>query len=175
MLRGVVTDAVGWAASVEQIRKSLLHGMHLELEVIPVERPTHFDRLCETLFANTLRDGEVTFSRSGSELGTGSRRLLDEIVEISTDRPSMSISVTGHAGDTPDAATPADLSRARADSVVRYLIGRGVGAARLSAAGVATAAAVADDSVNPARRADRQVEFALRFEKMGKRPFYSVP
>jgi OmpA-OmpF porin, OOP family len=138
--------------------------MHLELEVMPVERPAHFDGMCETLFANTLRDGNLTFSPSSSEISTGSLSLLDELVEISTDCPSLSILVSGHADDSADTTTLAELSRARAESVVRYLIGHGIRAARLSVAAAAPAASSTGNGASPGRHGRRQIEFALRFE-----------
>lgn len=162
-IRGIVTDVASWSMSVDRINKSLLNGMRLELNVVPIENSVQFDRLCENLFAKVLHDGSVEFANSKTELGTGSLNLLDQIVEIATDCPTLSISVTGHTDDTGNKSTNRRLSKGRAESVVRYLIERGIASQRLSANGAGSATPLASNDNAAGRRFNRQIEFDVVF------------
>ncbi len=160
-ISGVVTDAAAWLKSVDRINKSLLNGMQLQLNVVPIEKSAQFDRLCENLFAQVLQKGSVEFAKSNAELGTSSLSLLDEIVEIATDCPSLSISVTGHTDDTGNESANTGLSKARAQSVITYLIERGIEPKRLTAIGAGSATPIASNEDAAGRKVNRRIDFEM--------------
>ena len=93
------------------------------------------DKLCEEMMSRVVQHAELNFEKSSDTIGTSARSLLDEIVEIAFDCPSLMISVTGHTDNTGNEASNRALSKARAESVVAYLSERGIDPGRLSAAG----------------------------------------
>ncbi len=163
-IRAVVTDAAAWSQSVDKIRQSLLNGMRLEVNVLPVEEPVRFDRLCEDQFLNALQIGNVEFRRSSAVVGTNALRILDALVEIAFDCPSLSITVTGHTDNTGSETANLDLSKARAESVVAYMSERGIKPARLKANGAGSALPIASNEDAAGRQINRRIEFELSFQ-----------
>ena len=162
-IHGIVTDTVAWSSSVDRINKSLLYGMRLKLNVVPVEKSARFSRLCENLFTRALHNRNVEFRESSARLRTNALSLLDEIVEIATDCPLVSITVTGHTDSTGNESTNHELSKARAKSVVTYLIERGIEPRRLTANGAGSAGPIASNDDAAGRRINRRIEFQLTF------------
>lgn len=122
-----------------------------------------FNMLCENLMSHVLRHSSVKFAESSAELGSHSYAVLDEIVEIATDCPSMSIIVTGHTDNTGNEHFNRGLSQARADSVVDYLTGRGIQRARLTARGAGSDTPIANNDSPRGRKINRRIEFELSF------------
>ena len=121
----------------------------------------HQERL--QLLLAALRSGTIEFEESSSTLSSGSYGQLDALVELATDCPTASISITGHTDSTGASLSNLLLSEARAQSVMAYLVTRGIQAERLSAHGAGSSAPVADNSDPRARHRNRRIEFELRF------------
>lgn len=123
--------------------------------------PLQHNRLCQELVSLVLQQDKVTFAHSSDELGTDARGLLDEIVEIATDCPAMSIAVIGHTDDTGNENTNHNLSKARAESVVAYLTEGGVESGRLTAIGAGSKLPIASNDDPAGRQLNRRIEFEL--------------
>ena len=61
---------------------------------------------------------------------------LNNLVEILNDNPTISISISAHTDMRGSAEFNEELSQKRAQSVVNYLVGKGIAAARLEAIGM---------------------------------------
>jgi OOP family OmpA-OmpF porin len=72
------------------------------------------------------------------------------------------LEVAGHTDQRASAEYNEKLSRRRADAVRDYLIGKGVSADRLSAAGYGETKPVADNNTEAGRQQNRRVEFAAK-------------
>ncbi|MCC5812624.1 MAG: OmpA family protein [Ectothiorhodospiraceae bacterium] len=119
-----------------------------------------------------LFQSELFFESASAELGQAGRQQLDEVARtlliIAEDIPEeipWVLQVEGHTDIRPisTAEFPSNwqLSTARAQSIVDYLISRGVPAERLSAAGFAEYHPV-DDRITPdALRRNRRIELRL--------------
>ncbi len=89
--------------------------------------------------------------------------MLDELIEVATDCPAAAISIAGHTDSSGDQRSNLRLSKARADSVVAYLVERGIAANRLHAHGAGSSMPlVIEDSVQ-ARKQNRRIEFVFSF------------
>lgn len=71
------------------------------------------------------------------------------------------LSVEGHTDDRGDAARNLDLSQRRADSVLRFLVEKGVELERLEAHGFGVTKPVADNKASAGRARNRRVEFRI--------------
>jgi peptidoglycan-associated lipoprotein len=69
------------------------------------------------------------------ELREESQASLDQLVEVLNDNPDISIEISSHSDSRGDAAFNLELSQKRAQSVVDYLVSKGIGASRLQAKG----------------------------------------
>ena len=158
---------------------SLLFAGNVESEEITQELvelapdSVRFNRLCEILMNQVLRDATVSFARSSVDIGTSALAMLDEIVEIAFDCPSLMIAVTGHTDNSGDEALNRALSQARAESVVAYLTDRGIESDRLSAIGAGSDAPIASNDHRAGRQVNRRIEFelSLRETEKGRNPF----
>ena len=135
--------------------------------------PARFNSLCENLMNQVLQDATVSFTRSSVDIGTSALAMLDEIVEIAFDCPSLKIAVTGHTDSKGTEALNRALSKARAESVVAYLTDRGIESDRLSAFGAGSDAPIASNDHRTGRQINRRIEFklSLRESNKGRNPF----
>ncbi|MBF0272363.1 MAG: OmpA family protein [Magnetococcales bacterium] len=84
--------------------------------------------------------------------------LLDSVVTVLKNNPSVKVEVQGHTDSTGTAVRNDKLSKARAQSVKKYLVGKGIAANRLTTAGFGPSKPIATND-NPAGRAkNRRVE-----------------
>jgi OOP family OmpA-OmpF porin len=121
--------------------------------------PSMFDRQCEDLMKQVAQQSDIRFPESSAELGSNAHGLLDEIVEIVADCPSLSITVTGHADNTGNESFNRVLSRNRAAAVVAYLIDRGIESRRLTARGAGSETPIASNDNAAGRQINRRIEF----------------
>jgi outer membrane protein OmpA-like peptidoglycan-associated protein len=97
--------------------------------------------------------GRVEFAQDSATLSAAARALLDRLVP---QLKASEVRLEGHA-DRGEKNT-AVLSLARARAVQRYLVGKGVPAARLTAAGYAATRPLASSATEAGRRQNRRVE-----------------
>jgi OmpA-OmpF porin, OOP family len=128
---------------------------------VSADQSAHLDKHCKELMSRVLQQADLNFEKSSDKIGTSSRSLLDEIVEIAFDCPSLIISVTGHTENTGSEASNRALSKARAESVVAYLTERGIDPARLSASGAGSDTPIASNEDAAGRRENRRIEFEV--------------
>ncbi len=138
---------------------------------VSADQSAHLDNYCEELMSRVLQQADLNFEKSSDKIGTSSRSLLDEIVEIAFDCPSLTISVTGHTDNTGSEAGNRALSKARAESVVAYLTERGIDPGRLSAAGAGSDTPIASNEDAAGRQTNRRIEFDLSIENKAYGPF----
>jgi len=112
---------------------------------------------------NALILGEnVAFLPGRAELRSSSRSLLNAIADSLKLYESVNISVEGHTDAFGDADSNLLLSLNRANTVVDYLIGRGIDRGRLEPQGFGETIPVASNDNAQGRRKNRRVEFNVR-------------
>jgi outer membrane protein OmpA-like peptidoglycan-associated protein len=105
---------------------------------------------------------KVQFETGKAALLPASHALLDEVAKMLKDNPQVEmISVEGHTDSTGSADFNRKLSQQRAESVAKYLSGKGVKAARMEPKGFGPDRPVADNESDPGREANRRVEFNI--------------
>lgn len=77
----------------------------------------------------------IFFDFGRSDLRTESLAELDRILELLEDNPNLIVQINGHTDNVGNSLANKILSRKRAESVVGYLISRGIASERLSAKG----------------------------------------
>jgi outer membrane protein OmpA-like peptidoglycan-associated protein len=94
--------------------------------------------------------------------------VLDQIVKVMTDRPTVNVRVEGHTDAKGADPYNRRLSQRRAEAVVKYLVAKGIAPERLDAVGLGKSRPIApnenpDGSDNPQGRAkNRRTEFHIR-------------
>lgn len=90
------------------------------------------------------------------------RPVLDDVAALLVKHPELTaIEVQGHTDNTHTPQHNLELSQRRSEAVVRYLVGKGVVAKRLTARGFGLTRPIASNDDEAGRQANRRVEFHI--------------
>jgi OmpA-OmpF porin, OOP family len=116
---------------------------------------------CQTRFSVISTTGAIYFKTGNAELDKASEPLLISVADIANRCPSVKIEVTGHTDSRGNARDNRELSAERAQSVVAFLVQRGVAAARITSAGFGDTRPVAPNDTEANRAKNRRIEFRI--------------
>ena len=105
--------------------------------------------------------GDTLFATGKSEINSGATGNLDRLSTFMHEYPLRTAAIEGFTDSMGSDEYNQDLSQRRADAVKRYLVGQGVGTARLSAAGRGENAPVGDNESAAGRQQNRRVEVII--------------
>lgn len=105
--------------------------------------------------------GDVLFDTGQAQLKAGGQRSMDRLVGFLQANPQRHALIEGFTDSTGAATTNQALSARRADAVRNALVGAGVAADRLSAAGLGESYPVAGNDSAGGRQMNRRVEIVL--------------
>jgi outer membrane protein OmpA-like peptidoglycan-associated protein len=108
----------------------------------------------------------VQFKSASSSLTQGSYLALNELASYLITHRSVHLTIHGYTDNTGSPAFNLSLSKARAETVRKYLVGAGVDASQLTAVGHGQQDPVAANSSGQGKAINRRVEFKL--EDTGK-------
>ena len=103
----------------------------------------------------------IEFDLGQATIRPGSRPTLDDAASVLTEYSALRISITGHTDNMGDRTKNVDLSKARADSVKTYLVGKGIDASRIETRGAGPDEPIADNKLAAGRQKNRRIEFKL--------------
>ena len=105
---------------------------------------------------------QIQFETGHARILPRSYSLLDRIAQKLKENPAVRhVRVEGHTDDQGTEKANQELSQARADTVVAYLVKRGVDAARLQSAGYGATRPIASNRNTAGRAKNRRVEFII--------------
>jgi outer membrane protein OmpA-like peptidoglycan-associated protein len=103
----------------------------------------------------------VFFAFNSHTLEATSFPELDKIVALLQQYPDMKAEISGHTDNSGQDAYNLQLSQKRAESVVAYLVSKGISAQRLTAKGFGSTLPIADNSTEAGRAENRRTEMRL--------------
>jgi len=131
------------------------------VEVKATRPPPGPDRVVLTASNIAILD-KVQFDVGKATLLPASFPLLDEVAGVMKSNPQIEIvDVDGHTDSTGAPDFNRTLSQGRAESVVKYLTGKGIKASRFAAKGYGPDRPIADNNTDAGREANRRVEFNI--------------
>jgi outer membrane protein OmpA-like peptidoglycan-associated protein len=142
-------DAAQLAANASQQQASELQRQLDILHAKPTDRGL------------VLTLGDTLFATGKSELRSGASANLDRLSDFLSEYPDRTASIEGYTDSMGSEDSNQLLSERRADSVKRYLVGRGVQSARLSSSGRGENAPVSDNETVAGRQQNRRVEVVI--------------
>jgi len=110
-------------------------------------------------------DSDVLFPLNSSYLTDKAKQELDKLIELLKDYPKASLAVDGHTDATGTADYNQWLSERRAESVKRYLVGKGIAEERISTKGHGQTKPVAPNNTADGRQRNRRVEVTILADK----------
>jgi outer membrane protein OmpA-like peptidoglycan-associated protein len=111
----------------------------------------------------------ILFATNSSTLTPESQESLTKFAQSLQNNPETNVAVSGHTDNTGSDAINQPLSERRAQSVVNFLIGKGVASKRMTSVGNGSNQPVASNATAEGRAQNRRVEIViLANEKMIK-------
>jgi len=104
----------------------------------------------------------IRFDVDSAQLRAESEAVLREVRSVLNEQPSLRLVVEGHTDAVGSAAYNETLSQKRAQSVVRWLIKRGIDAERLDAVGYGERRPVSTNTSSQGRALNRRVELVRK-------------
>jgi len=109
------------------------------------------------------RDGKIAlrgilFDTGKDTLKPESDPVLAEVVALLKGDATLKLSIDGHTDNVGNAKTNLDLSKKRAESVKKYLTGKGVDSARLKTGGCGDTKPVGPNETEEGKAQNRRVE-----------------
>ncbi len=103
----------------------------------------------------------VNFEYNSSRLTPRARGILDEVAEELKNYPSVRVQVEAHTDSKGSSQYNLWLSKARAQSVIDYLVSRGISSRRLIPIGFGETKPIASNATAQGRALNRRVEFKV--------------
>ena len=105
---------------------------------------------------------KIMFETGKATIMKRSHSVLDEVAKVMESRPGIKmVQIEGHTDSVGDAEKNRKLSQSRAESVLAYLVKKGVAKTRLTAKGFGPDKPVADNTTDAGKEANRRVEFTI--------------
>jgi len=131
------------------------------MEIRADRPPPGPDRVVLTASSIDIKD-KVQFATGKAEILPESFSLLDDVAKVFVENEQIEVvQVEGHTDSTGTAAINRTLSQQRAESVVKYLAGKGVAKKRMVAKGFGPDKPIADNGDDAGREKNRRVEFNI--------------
>ncbi|WP_437876722.1 OmpA family protein [Sorangium sp. So ce513] len=113
---------------------------------------------------------QVQFDFGKATIRPVSNELLDEVAGVLNDHPEiLKLEVQGHTDDRGTRQFNTKLSQARAESVLKALVARGIAPERMQAMGYGPDVPIAENKTEAGRQKNRRVQFNI-IEKAKKQP-----
>lgn len=120
--------------------------------------------VCQTQLVDLMNDSQIFFKTSSAVIKAESYPLLDSIVSVlnQCSDANVSVEVAGHTDSTGTEKINLPLSQQRAESVVSYVVGKGVAQSTLTAKGYGSSTPVASNGTSEGRAQNRRIEFTIK-------------
>jgi len=145
-----------------QIQKEgyLFYSQNINLKETTTEtKPYEIEVLLEPIAANSkITLNNVFFDFDKNELKQESFVELDKLADLLKKNPTVKIEISGHTDNKGDKKYNLTLSQKRAESVVNYLVQKGIAAARLVAKGYGDTMPIAPNDIEENKAKNRRTE-----------------
>lgn len=107
---------------------------------------------------------QVYFESSSAKLQSISSVELDALVTYLTNTKNATILIEGHTDNTGSVAQNNLLSLQRAESIMQYLVSKGIGGNRIQAKGLGSSMPIADNTTVAGRAKNRRTSFTITLQ-----------
>lgn len=103
----------------------------------------------------------INFDFNKADIRPGSEPILNEAVRILKETPGVKVSIEGHTCSMGTDEYNQRLSERRAESVLKYMVRKGIEPGRLAARGFGESRPVADNKTEEGRKLNRRIELKV--------------
>ena len=104
---------------------------------------------------------DANFEFNQSEVSEKSYPMLDQVVRIMLENPDLMMEIAAHTDDVGSSDFNLELSIKRAQSIVDYLVSKGIDKIRLKGSGYGEGRPISTNNTEEGRRKNRRVEFLI--------------
>jgi outer membrane protein OmpA-like peptidoglycan-associated protein len=146
-----------------QKEKYLFYSQNINLkEIASQQKPYELEILLEPIASNNkITLNNVFFDFDKNELNAVSFLELDRVVELLQKNPTLKIEIAGHTDNKGDKKYNQTLSQKRAESVVNYLVQKGIATTRLTAKGYGDTMPLAPNDTEENKAKNRRTELKV--------------
>ncbi len=139
------------------------------LELPDVDGPLNFDynlKIIDNNFYHELYNDkytleEIYFETDKANFTKESFKELDNLYTVLIENPKMEIEIAGHTDNVGEEDYNLELSYQRANSVMKYLIEKGIDKSRLAAKGYGEVQPIEDNKTEAGRKKNRRTEIRI--------------
>jgi flagellar motor protein MotB len=131
-------------------------GLHTRIEPLRMDVPLEPVQVGSRVVLNN-----IFYATESFRLEPESRAELNRVYDFLILNPSIGVEISGHTDNTGTPEHNQELSEQRAQSVVDYLVDKGIDTQRLKAAGYGEMQAVADNATEEGRALNRRTELKI--------------
>lgn len=129
----------------------------------PSAAPQHSNAAskCQEEFSAVLRSQQIQFEPSWYAIQPASLPLLDRLVQVARQCPTVKIEISGHTDPIGTLEANIALSKSRAQEVANYLVVNGIPADRLVVVGHGPNKPIADNATAEGMKKNRRIDFTV--------------
>lgn len=140
----------------------LFHSENFALQTTSLLKPYNMDVYLQPIISgSSIVLNNIFYKVNDFSLLENSYVELNKVVELLQKNPALKVEISGHTDNTGDAAYNLSLSQKRAQSVVNYLVQKGIPANRLVAKGYGMNKPVAENDTEANRSKNRRTELRI--------------
>jgi outer membrane protein OmpA-like peptidoglycan-associated protein len=102
-----------------------------------------------------------TYFDANDKLTSNAYIMLDQIIKLMNKYPAIKLEVAVHSDNTLPAPTSQILSQSRAQSLVSYMVNRGISPKRLKSTGFGSSKPIASNNLDKDRKLNRRIDFII--------------
>lgn len=142
-------------------------GLNDEVDHCPMEAGPASNNGCpevkqEIIEKVNMAASQIFFASGSAKFTANSYKYMNEVVKVLKEDETLELDIEGHTDNTGSAAINTKLSQSRADAVMKYLVSKGIDAARLTSKGFGPDQPVADNGTAAGKAKNRRVEMKVR-------------
>jgi OOP family OmpA-OmpF porin len=139
-----------FAKSVEELNFTITTGTETkEIRLTPIN------------VGETVKLDNVHFKQGAAELLPESYPVLDKLIKMMNDNPSMEIELSGHTDNVGDPKLNVKLSEERVALIKKYLVSKGIHENRIQGKGYGGSQPIASNAKEETRKLNRRVDFKV--------------
>ncbi|MBS1486520.1 MAG: OmpA family protein [Bacteroidetes bacterium] len=141
----------------------LFYSLHFNYEEKDQDQPIQIDIALQRIKKDaTTVLNNIFFETNQFEINPKSFAELSEVVKFLSDNPAIKVEISGHTDNVGNENYNRQLSLKRAQSVVDYLITKGISPARLQQKGFGSTKPIKPNDTDENRQANRRIEFKVQ-------------
>ena len=140
-----------------------IENFYVELDEVEMDLPDETNLTYDYILTiNVSNELDISFQTNSYELEASYYPYIDPLLNWLNERKQLSVEIRGHTDNVGSEASNLTLSKNRAQSVVKYLIGKGIDSKRISSKGYGESKPIDTNDTVEGRQKNRRTEVIVK-------------